>query len=143
MPYVTMKYTNLLKTLWSRLETNYTITQQSLPSLPHSTIGTVFKESLQPSDDKIDKYDWKLQGRRFKWYTKKQNEFKSALLNSKKVNGLDEISQRVEGELIHSTGEMVQALFLNASKSALARKKEDDRIGDPKKPQKWEKTKKN
>ena len=106
----------------------------------HSKIVTVFKESLQPSDDEIDKYDWKPQNPRYKWDIKKQNKFKSALLNSN--NEFDEISQGRERGLIHSTGEIIQALFRNAAKSALVHKKEGDRIGDPKKTQNVKKQKK-
>ena len=80
----------------------------------------LFKNEITEHNSKNDKYKWKPLGVRYKWDNKSKMKFTEALKNCDIIN---DISQRIEGGLIDSTGEKIQKLFVDAAKISLDRKK--------------------
>ena len=100
----------------------------------HSKIITIFKESPSSrNNDKNDKYKWESRGRLYKWDEKCQSKFYNKLKNS--ARDIEEITQRIDAGLIHSSGVKLQELFIDTAKSPLKEKVK-------KYPKNWKKRKK-
>ena len=100
----------------------------------HSKIVTIFKESPSiNSNNDNDKYNWKSRGVLYKWDRKSKSKFFNKLKSS--VGEIEEITQRIDAGLIHSTAEKNQQLFLNTAKATLQAKVK-------KIPKNWKKRKK-
>ena len=85
----------------------------------HSKIVSIFKEGLSiKNEDENDNYSWKQRATLYKLdETRKKNY---ALKNCQKE--IEEIEQRIDAGLIHSTGELIQQLFIKTAKATLEEK---------------------
>ena len=87
----------------------------------HSKIVSIFKESLSiKNEDENDNYKWKQRGTLYKWDKTGKNIFINALRNSKRE--IEEIEQRIDAGLIHSTGGLIQQLLIKTAKATLKEK---------------------
>ena len=100
----------------------------------HSKIVTLLSKKIAPKGDfASDNYDWKSRGKLYHWDNKRKREFFTALKNSTLLR--EDINQRLDAGLVHSTGKLIQELFIGAAKSALRVKSQNVK-------QNWKKRKK-
>ena len=86
----------------------------------HSKIVTIFKAPSLKDASQSDDYKWKPRGIHYKWDANNAQNFIKTLTAS--TEEIKEISQRIEAGLVHSTGEKIQQLFINAAKISLKNK---------------------
>ena len=86
----------------------------------HSKIVTIFKAPSLKDASQSDDYKWKPRGILYKWDANNAQNFIKTLTAS--TEEIKEISQRIEAGLVHSTGEKIQQLFINAAKISLKNK---------------------
>ena len=104
----------------------------------HSKIVTFFKKGVVPLlEERDDNYKWKKRGKLYKWDKKRETMFSNKLRNSSKE--IEEINQRLDAGLIHSTGELIQKLFINTAKSTYQEKsmRDEKKWKTRKKSKKW------
>ena len=84
----------------------------------HSKIVTVFKEGLPPKNENVnDNYNWKQREPLYKWDKDKKNIFFTKLKTLEKE--IEDIDQRIDAGLVHSTGEQIQQLFIQTARGTL------------------------
>ena len=87
----------------------------------HSKIVTFYKEGLiVKNGEEKDLYKWRGRGNLYKWDNKREAIFYNKLRYSLKE--IEEINQRINAGLIHSTGELIQQLYINTAKDTLKEK---------------------
>ena len=87
----------------------------------HSKIVTCYKEGLViKNGEERDHYKWRGRGNLYKWDDKSEAIFHNKLRYSLKE--IEEINQRMNAGLIHSTGELIQQLYINTAKDTLKEK---------------------
>ena len=82
----------------------------------HCKIVTELKGSLVDQPPYKDTYKWKNLENKIQWDENVKNKFIKYLFEAK--DEINEINQRIEAGLVNSSGEMIQALYQNAAKSA-------------------------
>ena len=87
----------------------------------HSKIITFYTESLvEVNENDNDNYKWRGKGNLFKWDIEREALFYNKLRCSLKE--IEEINQRINAGLIHSTGDLIQQLYINTAKATLKEK---------------------
>ena len=87
----------------------------------HSKIVTFYKEGLVVKNgEEKDHYKWKEMGNLYKWGNKRRYFF---TINFAIVcREIEEINQRINAGLIHSTGELIEQMYINTAKATLKEK---------------------
>ena len=84
----------------------------------HSKIVTILKDIPPPrKKQEINDYMWKARGTLYVWDDKGKNNFFKSLNDC--TLEMNEILQRIDAGLIHSTGEKIQQIFINTAKATL------------------------